>query len=64
MEALEPNVGDHLQRNVEEKTQGYLYITTRNIAVDQGAERCEVITTEKRIDADQLPWIQLFIVLR
>ena len=25
IEGLEPNVGDHIQRNVDERTQGYLY---------------------------------------
>ena len=40
-QAMEPNVGDHLQGNVEERMYVYLFMTIRNTAIDQGAAICK-----------------------
>ena len=44
IEALEPDVGDGLQRNTEEGMEGCPLTTTQNIAVDTGAAIREAAT--------------------
>ena len=38
---MEPNVGDHLEGNVEKRMFVYLFLTIRNITIDQGAVICK-----------------------
>ena len=61
LEALEPNVDDHLERDVEERMYVYLLLTIRNTVIDQGVAITSylvcmmTIATEKFIDAGQRP---------
>ena len=40
-QALDPNVGDLLEDNVEKRMFVYLILTIRNTAIDQGAAICK-----------------------
>ena len=40
-QALDPNVGDHLEDNVEKRMFVYPFLTIRNTAIDQGAAICK-----------------------
>ena len=41
LQALETNVGDHLEGNVEERMYVYLFMTILSTAIDQGAAICK-----------------------
>ena len=41
LQALKPNVGDHLEGNVEKRMFVYLLSKIRNTAIDQGAAICK-----------------------
>ena len=67
LQALEPNVGDHLEGNVEKRMFVYLVsiLTIRNTAIDQGAAICKkTMAPGKCIYADQRPRDKDCIVVR
>ena len=56
LQALEPNVGDHLEGNVEERMYVYLLMTIQNTAIDQGAAICkQTMAPGKCIHVGQRP---------
>lgn len=48
IEVLEPNVGDELHHNVEERMEEYPLITIQNNAVDSGAAIIEGYTSKTK----------------
>ena len=55
-QALEPNVGDHLESSLEKSTYVCLFLTIRNTAIDQGVAICkEIMAPGQCIHAGQRP---------
>ena len=55
-QALDPNVGDHLEDNVEKRMFVYPFLTIRNTAIDQGAAICKkTMAPGKCMHAGQRP---------
>ena len=64
-QALDPNVGDHLEYNVEKRMFVYLFLTIRNTAIDQGAAICKkTMAPGNFIHAGQRPLDTYCIVVR
>ena len=56
LQAVEPNVGDHLEGNVEERMYVYIFMTIRNTVIDQGvAIWKKTIAPGKCVNAGQRP---------
>ena len=65
LQELEPNAGDYLEGNAEERMYEYLFTTIRNIAIDQGDAICKnTMGTGKCIHASQRPLYKHCIAVR